>query len=112
MKTERDTATSGRPIQMRSFLSELRNRHLAEWRFLLFTMIVTVNRPICSVLRMVSPPFGWCGRPPAVCAASLKTIVPYHVKKSSPPDREGLMRLQADRAVGALRIREQGRALG
>ena len=44
--------------------------------------------------------------------ASLKTIVPYHAQKSSPPDREGLLRLQADRAVGALRIREQGRALG
>ena len=93
MKIERDAATSGRPIQMRSFLSELRNRHLAEWRFLLFTMIVTVNRPICSVIRMVSPPFGWCGRPPAVCTASLKTIVPYHTKKSSPPVREGLLRI-------------------
>ena len=44
--------------------------------------------------------------------ASLKTIVPYHAQKSSPPNREGLLRLQADRAVGALRIREQGRALG
>ena len=93
MKIARDAATSGRPIQMRSFLSELRNRHLAEWRFLLFTMIVTVNRPICSVIRMVSPPFGWCGRPPAVCTASLKTIVPYHTKKSSPPVREGLLRI-------------------
>ena len=93
MKIARDAATSGRPIQMRSFLSELRNRHLAEWRFLLFTMIVTVNRPRCSVIRMVSPPFGWCGRPPAVCTASLKTIVPYHTKKSSPPVREGLLRI-------------------
>ena len=44
--------------------------------------------------------------------ASLKTIVPNHAQKSSPPGREGLLRLQADRAVGALRIREQGRALG
>ena len=44
--------------------------------------------------------------------ASLNTIVPYHAQKSSPPGREGLLRLQADRAVGALRIREQGRALG
>ena len=38
MKIERDAATSGRPIQMRSFLSELRNRHLAEWRFLRFAL--------------------------------------------------------------------------
>ena len=58
----------------------IRNRHLAEWRFLLFTIIVTVKEPICKVIRMVSPPFGWCGRPPAVCAASLKTIVPYRTK--------------------------------
>ena len=35
----------------------MRNRHLAEWRFLLFTMIVTVNRPICSVIRMGLTPF-------------------------------------------------------
>ena len=90
----------------------LENRHRAGWRFSrFFIMIVTVKEPICKVIRMVSPPFGWCGRPPAVCAASLKTIVPYHAQKSSPPGREGLLRLQADRAVGALRIREQGRAL-
>ena len=36
----------------------IRNRHLAEWRFLLFTMIVTVNRPICNVIRIAPPPFG------------------------------------------------------
>ena len=29
-----------------------RNRHLPEWRFLLFTIIVTVNRPICNVIRI------------------------------------------------------------
>ena len=58
MKIARDAATSGRPIQMRSFLSELRNRHLAEWRFLLFTIIVTVKAPICNVIRMASSPFG------------------------------------------------------
>ena len=27
----------------------LRNRHLAEWRFLLFTVIVMVKLPICTV---------------------------------------------------------------
>ena len=44
------------------FISEcLRNRHLAEWRFLLFTMIVTVKGPICNVIRMASPPSGGCG---------------------------------------------------
>ena len=35
-----------------------KDRHLAEWRSLLFTMIVTVNRPICNVIRIASPPFG------------------------------------------------------
>ena len=33
----------------------MRSRHLAEWRFLLFTMIVTVKDPIC---RMVYFGFG------------------------------------------------------
>ena len=28
----------------------MRNRHLAEWRFLLFTMIVTVKDPICRMV--------------------------------------------------------------
>nr|DAW87948.1 MAG TPA: hypothetical protein [Bacteriophage sp.] len=46
---------------MRLIKQSSRNRHLAEWRFLLFTIIVTVNRPICSVIRMASPPFGRCG---------------------------------------------------
>ena len=48
----------------------MRNRHLAEWRFSrFFIIIVTVKEPICKVIRMVSPPFGWCGQPPAVRAA-------------------------------------------
>ena len=43
---------------MKSHLSELRNRHLAEWRFLLFTIIVTVKSLIWNVIRIVSPPLG------------------------------------------------------
>ena len=31
---------------------------MAEWRFLLFTIIVTVTSPIWNVIRIVSPPFG------------------------------------------------------
>ena len=31
---------------------------MAEWRFLLFTIIVTVKSPIWNVIRIVSPPFG------------------------------------------------------
>ena len=33
------------------------NRHFAEWRFLRFTMIVTVKAPICKVIRMSLTPF-------------------------------------------------------
>ena len=41
-----------------------RNRHLAEWRFLLFTMIVTVKGPTCSVIRIGLTPFrrSWLNR--------------------------------------------------
>ena len=37
----------------------MRNRHLAEWRFLLFTVIVMVKLPICmvSVIGMVLTSF-------------------------------------------------------
>ena len=34
-----------------------RNRHLPGWRFLRFTMIVTVKAPICKVIRMSLTPF-------------------------------------------------------
>ena len=96
MKIARDAATSGRPKEISLVEKTQENRHLAEWRFSrFFIIIVTVKEPICKVIRMVSPPFGWCGRPPAVCAASLKTIVPYRTKKSSPPGREGLLRLRS-----------------
>ena len=49
----------------------IRNRHFAEWRFLPFIRIVTVYPRICNVMviGIASPPFGWCGRPPAVVAA-------------------------------------------
>ena len=33
------------------------NRHLPEWLFLRFTMIVTVKAPICKVIRMSLTPF-------------------------------------------------------
>ena len=43
-----------------------------EWRFLRFLMmIVTVKLPMCIVIRMVSPPFGKCGQPPAVVVQRL-----------------------------------------
>ena len=46
-------------------LPNSKNRHRAGWRFLRFTMIVTVNAPICNVIRMASPPPWGCGQPPA-----------------------------------------------
>ena len=45
------------PQQLRLALVGLgfqnRNRHRAGWRFLRFTMIVTVYGPICSVIRIM-----------------------------------------------------------
>ena len=38
-------------------VNQKRNRHRAGWRFLRFTMIVTVNGPICKVIRMRLTPF-------------------------------------------------------
>ena len=82
MKIERDAATSGRPREISLVEKTQENRHLAEWRFSrFFIIIVTVKEPICKVIRMVSPPFGWCGRPPAVCAASSKRL--YHTAQKS-----------------------------
>ena len=44
------------PQQLRLALVGLgfhkRNRHRSGWRFLLFTMIVTVKVPMCNVIRM------------------------------------------------------------
>lgn len=38
---------------------------LAEWRFLLFTMIVTVNCPMWNVIRIANTPFrGYVAKPP------------------------------------------------
>lgn len=34
-------------------------------------MIVTVKLQMCIVIRMVSPPFGKCGQPPAVLCSAL-----------------------------------------
>ena len=43
-----------------------RNRHLAEWRFLRFTVSVKVNSPICTVkvIGTMLTPFQECSRPP------------------------------------------------
>ena len=39
------------------WLKFYRNRHRAGWRFLRFTIIVTVKGPICNVIRMSPTPF-------------------------------------------------------
>ena len=47
-------------------MQTIRNRHLAEWRFLLFTVIVMVKLPICTVkvMGICSPPLRRCSQPP------------------------------------------------
>ena len=51
------------------------NRHPARWRFLLFTIIVTVNRPICNVIRIgLTPLFGDSGEPPVRCNSATDRI--------------------------------------
>ena len=50
----------------------LRNRHLAKWRFLRFTVAVTVNYPICRVIRIYVHPFsGQRSRPAAARSPAL-----------------------------------------
>ena len=69
-------------------LPNSKNRHRAGWRFLRFTMIVTVNAPICNVIRMASPPPWGCGQPPA---ALQRLDRGYHnpAKFTSVPKRGG-----------------------
>ena len=72
IKIEKGAATSGWLFSRIRNQAKARNRHLAEWRFLRFLMmIVTVKLPMCIVIRMVSPPFGKCGQPPAVVVQRL-----------------------------------------
>ena len=67
--SRKGAATSGWPDLV---LVQSKNRHRAGWRFLRFLMmIVTVKLPMCIVIRMVSPPFGKCGQPPAVVVQRL-----------------------------------------
>ena len=57
IKIEKGAATSGWLFSRIRNQAKARNRHLAEWRFLRFLMIiVTVKLPMCIVIRMVSPP--------------------------------------------------------
>ena len=51
-------------------MQTIRNRHLAEWRFPLFTQIVMVNIPIwnVSVMGTMLTPFQECSQPPTVMA--------------------------------------------
>ncbi len=42
---------------MQLFKGYLNNRHLAEWRLLFFTIMVTVYLPICNVIRISFTPF-------------------------------------------------------
>ena len=105
MKIARDAATSGRPKEISLVRKLKKTVTCAEWRFSrFFIIIVTVKEPICKVIRMVSPPFGWCGRPPAVCAASLQndcTISRTKVKPSRPGGLAAYSAWDTQAAVGA-----------
>ena len=62
-----------------------KDRHLAEWRSLLFTMIVTVNRPICNVIRIAPPPFrDGVSQPPAVLCSAL--VLPQKYQRHNNTD--------------------------
>ena len=63
MNVEKALPDSG---SARRFLFWLRNRHLAEWRFLLFTVTVTVYPKIwnVNVIGITSPPSGGVAEPP------------------------------------------------
>ena len=65
-RNRKGAATSGLPFARSGY--QFRNRHLPEWRFLLFTLIVIVQFRTwnVNVIGMTSPPSGWCGKPPAV----------------------------------------------
>ena len=52
----------------------MRNRHRAGWRFLLFTVIVTVYRPIWNVIRMQPHLLSEGASRPLPCAAPKVTI--------------------------------------
>ena len=53
-------------LKIVGLMQTIRNRHLAEWRFLLFTVIVMVKLPICTVkvIGMVSTSLRRCSQPP------------------------------------------------
>ena len=69
MKIARDAATSGRPKEISLVEKTQENRHLAEWRFSrFFIIIVTVKEPICKVIRTRK--------------ASLKNVVIFKAKPS------------------------------
>ena len=65
MSTERALPQAVRPVTV---LMDIRNRHLAEWRFLPLILIVTVYPKICNVIviGIASPPLRGCDEPPAV----------------------------------------------
>ena len=69
-------------MQQASLSHKHRNRHLPGWRFLRFTMIVTVNCPICNVIRIYTPPFEGCSETAPLVPNSVPgEIIPVFAKK-------------------------------
>ena len=72
----------------------MRNRHLPGWRFLLFTMIVTVKGPICNVIRMCLTPFqGLWLTACLLCSACVYFIQSAVLCQFQPPQRGGCLLL-------------------
>ena len=86
-----------------SYFLMIENRHLAEWRFSLFTLMVITNPRICKVkvIGIASPPFGWCGRPPTVYGVTLVDPIISNrccicqVKYADPYEETGIRRATA-----------------
>ena len=62
-----------------------RDRHLAEWRSLLFTVIVTVNPKIwnVNVIGIATPPFGDVAEPPFFAWQRLTLAGKYILQKQT-----------------------------
>ena len=92
------------------------NRHLAEWRFLLFTVTVIVYPRIwkVNVIGMATPPFGDVTEPPFSLGNALPlraglfykmrrhlsirpAVFPHHIRKSPGPFRTGGFPLERKR---------------
>ena len=95
MGAEREPRQAVSPIK--GLWNHKGNRHLPGWRFPRFTMIVTVKAPICSVIRIASPPFRERGQPPAV--ARLPLCAPNHTTVFDKMQQKSAVRQAVERRI-------------